>query len=151
FYGKIIVKLTGPKDNCILQVIENDDKEQIRSQQIIKAGETVTFSYLQPKKYKLKVIVDANKNGKWDSGDLRLKQLPEEVYYYPEIIKLRSNWERNLNWNVALQPGKKVRDPEVEAEELKKKQEEKNKKRNERQTAPSRGMGSPLRGSRMAF
>ncbi|MDP4207040.1 MAG: Ig-like domain-containing domain, partial [Bacteroidota bacterium] len=125
FYGKIIVKLTGPKDNCILQVIENDDKEQIRSQQIIKAGETVTFSYLQPKKYKLKVIVDANKNGKWDSGDLRLKQLPEEVYYYPEIIKLRSNWERNLNWNVALQPGKKVRDPEVEAEELKKKQEEK--------------------------
>lgn len=150
FYGKIIVKVSGTKIPCILQIVKNDDKEELVSQRFATSGQTVTFDYLKPDKYKIKLILDSNNNGKWDPGDLYKNIQPESVYYYNEIIKLRSNWERNINWSVSLQPSLKVRDPEIEAAEQKKIEEEKARKRNENQNTQGKAK-NPFSGSHLGF
>ncbi|MBL7884368.1 MAG: hypothetical protein JNL69_09885, partial [Bacteroidia bacterium] len=52
------------------------------------------------KKYKLKIIVDENNNGKWDAGNYIQHQQPEKVIYNSELINVRSNWDLELDWEV---------------------------------------------------
>ena len=58
------------------------------------------YEYLYPRKYLLKVIVDRNANGKWDTGDYMKHQQPEKVIYYQDEINVRSNWEIEQNWEI---------------------------------------------------
>jgi hypothetical protein len=73
------------------------------------------------------LILDPNKNGKWDTGFLASQLQPEEVVYYPKIIKVRSNFEYKENWNIDYQPDykKELIDEELEKEKARKKEQEK--------------------------
>ena len=53
---------------------------------------------LPPNKYKARVFVDINKNKSWDTGILYNRVLPEPIEYYPNEIKIRSNWGVKINW-----------------------------------------------------
>ncbi|GAB5555853.1 MAG: Ig-like domain-containing protein [Schleiferiaceae bacterium] len=55
---------------------------------------------LEPGKYMMRIVIDENKNGVWDTGDLLGKQQPEPIIYYQQEIELRANWEIALTWNV---------------------------------------------------
>lgn len=55
---------------------------------------------LQPGKYLMRIVIDENKNGVWDTGDLLGKVQPEPIIYYSQEIELRANWEIALTWNV---------------------------------------------------
>jgi hypothetical protein len=44
----------------------------------------------------VRVIIDANKNGKWDSGNYEKGILPENIYTFSEVTKVRANWEIDL-------------------------------------------------------
>ncbi len=129
-YGKIILSVRNVVFPTIIQLLSDDSKENvIRSTVIEKDGE-VTFPYLEPQKYLLKAIVDRNNNGKWDTGNLKEKIQPEEVCYFPSVIKVRSNWDNEgLIWDLPVnQFTKKIVDDELEAEKLKKKKELSRKK-----------------------
>ena len=52
------------------------------------------FRNIEPGSYRVRVLVDENNNGKWDKGDPEMKQAPEKVYFYPQVIDVRANWER---------------------------------------------------------
>jgi hypothetical protein len=39
------------------------------------------------------VVLDENKNGKWDSGDLATNTQPEKVWFFEKTIGLRANWD----------------------------------------------------------
>jgi hypothetical protein len=41
----------------------------------------------------IRVLVDANKNGKWDQGDIRTRTLPEPVFFHVFEKELKENWE----------------------------------------------------------
>ncbi|GET20707.1 Ig-like domain-containing protein [Prolixibacter denitrificans] len=129
-YGTInfaIQNVTGP---TIIQLLKNDDKEEVvRSKTIYKDG-TVEFPYLEPQKYKVKAIFDRNDNGKWDTGNLEAHVQPEEVFYYPEVLKLRSNWTMNPTWQLSTQEvfKKDIVDKEKQEEEAKRKKKERNSK-----------------------
>lgn len=106
YYGTVKLKVTIPgdsigktKQNYIVQLL--DEKENIVRENYTKTGELINYEYLHPQKYKLKIIVDENSNGKWDSGDLLKKQQPEKVIYYSELINIRSNWDMDLEWKVS--------------------------------------------------
>ena len=43
-------------------------------------------------KYNLKVIVDSNKNNKWDTGNLKSQILPEKIIKIKDEINVRENW-----------------------------------------------------------
>lgn len=99
FYGSLKLKMEVPetKGKYIVQLL--DDKEYVVRESTIQKPETLTFDYLYPQNYKLKIINDENGNGKWDSGNYLLKQQPEKVIYYKEPITIRSNWDLDLEWN----------------------------------------------------
>ncbi|MCE6993097.1 Ig-like domain-containing domain [Dyadobacter sp. CY323] len=54
-----------------------------------------TFRNIPQGKYYLRVIVDANKNQKWDTGEIDKNLQPEAIYYLPEKILLKANFELN--------------------------------------------------------
>ena len=53
-----------------------------------------------PNTYYLRLILDSNGNGQWDTGNYGNHLQPEEVYYYPKRLKLRRNWDLDETWNI---------------------------------------------------
>ena len=37
--------------------------------------------------------LDANKNGKWDTGDYQLKKQPEQLWQHESTIQAKPSWE----------------------------------------------------------
>eukprot|EP00825_Cyclidium_porcatum_P032505 TRINITY_DN34773_c0_g1_i2.p1 TRINITY_DN34773_c0_g1~~TRINITY_DN34773_c0_g1_i2.p1 ORF type:complete len:196 (+),score=23.60 TRINITY_DN34773_c0_g1_i2:150-737(+) len=102
YYGKIILTISGLSTPAIVQLLGNDKDEKILQKiQILEDGK-IEFPYLKPEKYKIKIILDSNKNGKWDTGYLADGIQPEEVVYYPKIIKVRSNFEYKETWDITV-------------------------------------------------
>ena len=50
--------------------------------------------------YQLKYILDANSDGKWNTGNWQEKIQAEKVVNYPNEITIRSNWDLELEWNL---------------------------------------------------
>lgn len=127
YYGKIIFKLTNISGPTIVQLLSDEKDEKVIQSKKIDKDETVTFEYLEPKKYLIKAFFDTNDNGKWDTGDLQKKVQPEEVIYYLSVIKVRGNWDNKNTWEMPVQAyNKKIVDEELEAE---KRKEQKKKKK----------------------
>ena len=58
----------------------------------------VTINYLVPGIYRIRAIIDLDKNGKWSPGDLSKNTLPEPVILFPIDQNLRANWENEIDW-----------------------------------------------------
>ena len=133
FYGTVNLILTNVEMPVIAQLVSNNDAEKVIEQKITNENGRVVFDYLKPDKYKVKIIFDRNGNGKWDTGSYQDKYQPERVSYINEVVKVRSNWEKEFNWD--LKPDltfvKKIRDLEEE-EKQRKEAEEKAKKEKEK-------------------
>ena len=43
-------------------------------------------------------MVDENRNGTWDSGNLLTGRQPEPVYIYPSKITIRALWDTDETW-----------------------------------------------------
>jgi hypothetical protein len=98
YYGKIKLKVTNVKGQMILQLLK--DKETIVQQKFIQKDQEVIFDYLEPGKYKIKVIYDRNLNKVWDTGNYAKKIQPEKVLYFIKEIPIRSNWEDEESWEL---------------------------------------------------
>ncbi len=91
-YGTIFLTLQNVKQYPVLVQVTNE-KEEVISEKIAKNEDILPFEYLDPGKYFIRVILDTNGNGKWDTGNFLKGIQPEEVKYFPEVIDLRPNWE----------------------------------------------------------
>jgi hypothetical protein len=98
FYGTLTMNLKNIHSPVILQLL--DEKEILVKENLLSENQSVKYSYLVPKKYILKLIIDSNNNGKWDTGNYLLKRQPEKVIYYQQPINVRSNWEIELTWDI---------------------------------------------------
>lgn len=61
---------------------------------------TAIFEFLKPSKYRIRVIIDENKNGKWDTGDYTQLKQPEKVVFLQDEYELRANWNHELDWDI---------------------------------------------------
>jgi len=95
---KIAASLPETGANYIIQLL--GDKEKILDQQIISENTILEFKYLRPGKYRLKVIYDANRNGRWDTGNYLKKRQPEYVNYHTKEFELRANWTLEEDWTI---------------------------------------------------
>lgn len=77
------------KQSFIIQLLNNEYKvvEQIANKK------TFRFRNVAPGNYFLRVLIDADGNGKWDKADPTFQRLPEPVYLYPKPVEVRANWE----------------------------------------------------------
>ena len=105
-YGKLMANIEGVDSTfqAIAQVIlPGKEDEKVLREKIIDKDQTIEFELLEPKEYVFKVILDKNKNGKWDVGEYLKHKLPEEVLYYEKEIKLRANWDFEIKLNLKKQ------------------------------------------------
>lgn len=73
---------------------------EVLKQKIQVDKQTITIDSLQAGLYTLRIVSDQNNNQKWDAIDLERKVRAEPIYYYPEKIKIRPNWELSLPVNI---------------------------------------------------
>lgn len=127
YYGKIFVTLSGLQGPAIVQLLANDKDEKILQKIQVLGDGRIEFPYLKPEKYLIRIILDSNKNGKWDTGFLADNLQPEHVIYYPKVIKVRSNFEIKEDWAIDYKPNtkKELFDEEAEKEKARKKEQEK--------------------------
>lgn len=95
-YSALKIKLLPFDSLVVLQVI--DAKEAMVQQQPALQGGN-RFEYLKPGDYFVKLFVDANQNGKWDTGELQHRRFPEKVYYFTKKLTLKANWELEEQWD----------------------------------------------------
>ncbi len=58
---------------------------------------TIILNNLVPDKYKIRILIDANNDGKWSPGNMKKQIEPEPVYIYPELIIIRADWQTSLD------------------------------------------------------
>lgn len=103
-FGTLIINTTVSDDtinpnNYIAKLMSSDEKE---THEIVnfKKDTTLKFKFLDPGKYKLKVIVDRNRNKVWDSGLYIKHDQPEAIIYFEKAIEIMANWEVEYDWKI---------------------------------------------------
>ena len=101
YYGSVKLKLDVPSTDgdYIVQLL--DEAGTIVREDFVVKPIVLEYSYLAPKKYKLKIIYDDNRNHKWDTGNYLKHIQPEKVIYNSELINIRSNWDAELEWKIS--------------------------------------------------
>jgi uncharacterized protein (DUF2141 family) len=97
-YGTLLFRVSVPDKpgQFIIQLL--NEKDAVLRQKIITQSGDVVFDYLMPANYKVKMIIDRNLNGKWDTGKYSNKSLPEQVIFYPNTLSIRANWDMEEEW-----------------------------------------------------
>jgi uncharacterized protein (DUF2141 family) len=99
-YGSLSMKLVLPDttSSYIVQLV--DEKDNVIQETSISAPRTMEYPYLNPGRYRVKVIYDANENGRWDTGNYLKKIQPEKVVYFHELLSVRANWDMEMDWTL---------------------------------------------------
>jgi len=76
-----------------------DDKALRSSSHTAQTAYTLTYSFLNPGTFSVRITEDRNKNGRWDPGDYKEKVLPEKVLIRKNV-SVRANWEirEQISW-----------------------------------------------------
>ena len=98
-YGKLTIKIDSVDEAIIIQLL--DANEKLISEKHIKENSKIEFPLLDKGNYRLRAIYDLNGDGKWTTGDYKIKQQPESVSYFSSEIEIKLNWENVLNWNLS--------------------------------------------------
>ena len=84
----IIVQLLGKNDEVI-------------QERYLTETNAYKFTQIEAGQYRLRAIIDRNKNKRWDPGNIREKRQPEPIYYFYDTetlsdqILLRGGWTMN--------------------------------------------------------
>jgi len=103
-YSQLTLTVSVP-DSGKSYIVEllNEKKQVLKSDVIHKKTVLVYKNYITGK-YTIRVIYDDNNNGKWDSGNVRLRLQPENIWVDPDVIPLRPNWEQQTEIKVPKEP-----------------------------------------------
>ncbi len=102
-YSNLKVKVVLPNTDIpyFIQLLNKYDK--VLEQYPLKAVEeqSIDFNFLDPSTYYVRITEDINANDKWDIGHYLKGVQPENVYYYPERIVLRANWDIEVDFSIS--------------------------------------------------
>lgn len=101
------IPITWAEDTGIIHVQTETRETHFIIQLLDRQGKIVastidtpryTFKNVTPQDYQIRMIVDSNQNGKWDTGQIADNKEPEQVYYYrtpknSTYFTMRANWE----------------------------------------------------------
>ncbi|MPS74886.1 MAG: hypothetical protein E2590_17270 [Chryseobacterium sp.] len=105
-FGSFKVHLINPPAQKFWIQLLNE-KNEPAYQQYINQSE-IAFLNIKPGTYKLRILVDNNENGYWDSADFATETLAEDVFLFKKVgeknvmtnINARQMWEINENWDL---------------------------------------------------
>ena len=95
--GILFVRWTLPAGKAVFLELLSEKNQVLYKKSYAPQGtekeELTTFPDLPPGSYRLRLVDDANGNGKWDPGNYWLGQSSEFVYYSESMLNVRANWE----------------------------------------------------------
>ena len=86
---------TTYNDPFVVQLISNN---KIVIEKTFNNSDYLKISKIPQGEYNLKIFLDKNNNGKWDSGNFLERKQAEKTYLYPEKISIRNNWDLEIDW-----------------------------------------------------
>lgn len=97
-YGIFVMEVQSTHQYYTVQLLD-------KSNNIVDTkSNTKSFSFINvpPGDYRIRVLIDVNQNGRWDPGNILLKQDPEPVYFYlnsdgKDTHIMRANFEIGPN------------------------------------------------------
>jgi hypothetical protein len=129
-YGTLLLNIEGAGKGAIVELLDHSGNV-IRTQPVNEKG-MADFYYLNPgTKYYIRLFIDRNGNGVWDTGNFMAGIQPEEVFYFPKTWEMRANFEFEETWDVHALPLDKQKLDEIKKQkpEEQKKIQNKNKER----------------------
>ncbi|NJB36876.1 Ig-like domain-containing protein [Croceivirga sp. JEA036] len=99
-YGDLTFNLAG---NVTFPVIVQltDTKDELVREITLTEFTPIDFGQLLPGEYRVRVIFDANENGKWDTGNFLKGKQPEKIIYYPDVMDIRAFSEYENTFTIA--------------------------------------------------
>ena len=94
-YGSLTIEAVSLSNNLILELF--NDEGVIKKRELT---EETNINYIHPGAYKLRVFEDLNNDNKWTPGVVNKSQLSEFVYIYPDLIKIKPNWDLEIILNL---------------------------------------------------
>lgn len=104
-YGDIKFTLNNlvPTEQYVVELID-DKTDKVVDIKIINNTNEINYIKFPGGKYRLRVIKDINKNGRWDGADVYQKTQAEPVWYIDKPFTIRSNWEQIETLNINFDP-----------------------------------------------
>jgi uncharacterized protein (DUF2141 family) len=97
-YATLVFKISGLDGAGVLEIIGAGSR--VVASQVVEGEATVTFGMMNPGKYNARMILDTNRNGRWDTGRYLRRQQPERVLVFSKDLNLKANWEVEEPWEV---------------------------------------------------
>ena len=90
-YGNVVLRFSNLDlgNNPVLQFVQG---EEVKESYPVKAMEW-SNKMMNPGEYEVRILYDANQNGKWDQGDYSKKRQPEKVVTLPLKLAVKANWD----------------------------------------------------------
>lgn len=101
-YASLLITINGMSGKHLLVNLLDKSGNVVKTDTVDNGQ--AEFYYLKEGDYYVSLIIDANHNGKWDTGDYDLKLQPEQVYFYPEKITCKAKWDMTVSWNPTEKP-----------------------------------------------
>ena len=91
--GVLSVALNTASSDFTFQLLDNNNEVAYS-----KANQkNFSFPSVKSGKYKIRVLIDSNRDGNWSYGNLLQNEEPEEIFIYEEETSIRENWVVELN------------------------------------------------------
>jgi hypothetical protein len=96
-FGKLIIEFINSDKQYILQLMKDKDKK-VTQEKIADGNGITVFQYLNSGKYRIRLIEDINRNGKWDTGSYLGKKQAERVLFLvfstgEDLLEIKTNRE----------------------------------------------------------
>ncbi len=123
-YATLRLNIPGTGNKAVVELLNNSDKP-VATQRT--ENNRCTFFFVTPGNYYMRLFIDENGNGEWDTGNYENKQQAEKVYYYPRMLDLRAMFEYDQNdWNINM-PAAKQKPLEITKQKPDKVREKRNR------------------------
>ena len=142
-YANLHVRCMGFEGKAFAYLLDRNGRV-LRKVDVL--GSYADFYDLLPETYYIMMVLDANGNERWDTGNYSQHLQPEDVFYYHNAVKLKKYSDMTLTWNIYELPVDKQKPeairkfhPEERNSKLKKENEKKNNEEEEEDEFNSNG------------
>lgn len=110
-YGHLYINIIGTDTVPAFVELLNSKDTPVRKAPVKDGG--ALFMDLKPDKYYARIVMDANGNGEWDTGNYAERLQPEEVFYCPKVYTILQNFQHEETWNIRETPWLKQKPLEI--------------------------------------
>lgn len=90
-YSKLVVNVPAKYSGTKHILLIKTGQDTVYNKPLIDT--TISLKRLMPGTYNMRIIVDENENGIWDTGDLLMKKQPEYIIPYKSDLVLKAGWD----------------------------------------------------------